>query len=172
MRQDAFYEQAWRPALVAAGSPQTATRFHSLSQWCGFSMLAAGAPITAVAGHLGDTVETISRTYAHCLRDDREIPAAVLDGLGLDEAARARVRSPAGLDLGPSSQEEIAVAILAELVAWRHTRSQDVLVEYATDPVCGMSVAIAGAQHTLEHDGMTYYFCGAHCRRKFEAALV
>ncbi len=92
--------------------------------------------------------------------------------LGLDEESRARVRSPAGLDLGPSSQEEIAVAILAELVAWRHTRSQDVLVEYATDPVCGMSVAVAGAQHTLERDGTTYYFCGAHCRRKFEAALV
>jgi xanthine dehydrogenase accessory factor len=92
--------------------------------------------------------------------------------LGLDEESRARIRSPAGLDLGPSSQEEIAVAILAELVAWRHTRSQDVLVEYATDPICGMSVAVAGAQHTLEHDGTTYYFCGAHCLRKFEAALV
>jgi xanthine dehydrogenase accessory factor len=98
--------------------------------------------------------------------------AAVLDELGLDEEARARVRSPAGLDLGPSSQEEIAVAVLAELVAWRHTRAQDVLVEYATDPVCGMSVAVAGAQHTLEHDGTTYYFCGAHCLRKFQAALV
>jgi xanthine dehydrogenase accessory factor len=97
---------------------------------------------------------------------------AVLDELRLHEEARARVRSPAGLDLGPSSQEEIAVAILAELVAWRHTRTQDVLVEYATDPICGMSVAVAGAQHTLEHDGTTYYFCGAHCRRKFEAALV
>jgi xanthine/CO dehydrogenase XdhC/CoxF family maturation factor len=29
---------------------------------------------------------------------------------------------PAGLDLGSSRQEEIAVAILAQLVAWRHTR--------------------------------------------------
>jgi xanthine dehydrogenase accessory factor len=92
--------------------------------------------------------------------------------LGLDEESRARVRSPAGLDLGPSSQEEIAVAILAELVAWRHTRTKDVLVEYATDPICGMSVAVAGAEHVLEHDGTTHYFCSAHCLRKFEAALV
>ena len=91
---------------------------------------------------------------------------------GFDEESRARVRSPAGLDLGPSAQEEIAVAILAELVAWRHTRSQDVLTEYATDPVCGMSVAIAGARHTREHEGTTYYFCGTGCLRKFEAALV
>jgi xanthine dehydrogenase accessory factor len=92
--------------------------------------------------------------------------------LGLDEESRARVRSPAGLDLGPSSQEEIAVAILAELVAWRHTRTKDVLEEYATDPICGMTVAVARAEHTLEHDGATYYFCSAHCRRKFEAAQV
>jgi xanthine dehydrogenase accessory factor len=92
--------------------------------------------------------------------------------LGLDEESRARVRSPAGLDLGPSSQEEIAVAILAELVAWRHTRTKDVLLDYATDPICGMSVAVAGAEHTLEHDGATYYFCSAHCRKKFQAALV
>jgi xanthine dehydrogenase accessory factor len=96
--------------------------------------------------------------------------AAVL--AGFDEESRARVRSPAGLDLGPSSQEEIAVAILAELVAWRHTRSQDVLREYATDPICGMSVDVARAQYTLEHEGTTHYFCGPGCLRKFEAALV
>jgi xanthine dehydrogenase accessory factor len=92
--------------------------------------------------------------------------------LGLHEEARARVRSPAGLDLGPSSQEEIAVAILAELVAWRHTRTKDVLEEYATDPICGMTVAVTRAEHTLEHGGTTHYFCSAHCRRKFEAAQV
>jgi xanthine dehydrogenase accessory factor len=92
--------------------------------------------------------------------------------LGLHQESRARVRSPAGLDLGPSSQEEIAVAILAELVAWRHTRTKDVLEEYATDPICGMTVAVARAEHTLEHEGTTYYFCSAHCRRKFEVALV
>ena len=44
---------------------------------------------------------------------------------GIDETSIARIRCPAGLDLGPSSQEEIAVAVLAELVAWRH--SSDVL---------------------------------------------
>ena len=48
---------------------------------------------------------------------------AELRARGLDEESVLRVRAPAGLDLGPSSQEEIAVAILAELVAWRHTRA-------------------------------------------------
>jgi xanthine dehydrogenase accessory factor len=39
---------------------------------------------------------------------------------GVGEESLARVHSPAGLDLGGSTQEEIAVAILAQLVAWRH----------------------------------------------------
>ena len=49
--------------------------------------------------------------------------AVVLDALreqGVAAEELARVRSPAGRDLGPSTQEEIAVAILAELVDWRH----------------------------------------------------
>jgi xanthine dehydrogenase accessory factor len=97
---------------------------------------------------------------------------AELRGRGLDDEALARVRCPAGLDLGPSSQEEIAVAILAELVAWRHTKpgSAAELVEAeAVDPVCGMTVSIAGARETVVHDGRTYYFCGAGCRSRFEA---
>jgi xanthine dehydrogenase accessory factor len=93
---------------------------------------------------------------------------------GVDEEALARIRSPAGLDLGPSAQEEIAVAILAELVAWRHTRgpSPAELVEEAIDPICGMTVAVAAARETAVRDGITYYFCGPHCRQRFEGARV
>jgi xanthine dehydrogenase accessory factor len=93
---------------------------------------------------------------------------------GLDEESLARLRSPAGLDLGPSAQEEIAVAILAELVAWRHTRgpSPIELLEEAIDPVCGMTVNVATATETTVRDGVTYYFCSAHCRKQFEAAPV
>jgi xanthine dehydrogenase accessory factor len=97
--------------------------------------------------------------------------AAELRDRGIDEESLARIRSPAGLDLGPSTQEEIAVAILAELVAWRHTRvaSPAELVEEAIDPICGMTVAVATAKETAVRDGVTYYFCSAHCRKKFEA---
>jgi hypothetical protein len=35
--------------------------------------------VTSVAGHLGDTVETLTRVYAHWLRDDRDVPADILD---------------------------------------------------------------------------------------------
>jgi xanthine dehydrogenase accessory factor len=85
------------------------------------------------------------------------------------------VRSPAGLDLGPGSQEEIAVAILAELVAWSHTPGAvrgaieaGPLVE-ALDPVCGMTVPVPGARIAAEHAGTTYWFCSLSCRTRFVA---
>ena len=77
-RRDAFYTAVWRPALVAAGLAADSYVIHILRHWCASSTLAEGVPITAVAGHIGDTVETLSRTYAHWLRDDRDVPADAL----------------------------------------------------------------------------------------------
>jgi integrase len=85
MRRDQFYASAWRPALVGAGLDADRFVFHSLRHFCASSMLAAGAPLTAVAGHLGDTVQTVSEVYLHWLRDDREVPAIVLDRLLADD---------------------------------------------------------------------------------------
>jgi integrase len=65
LRRDQFYDSGWRPALKAAGLAEDRFVFHSLRHFCASTLLAEGAPITAVAGHLGDTVETITRTYAH-----------------------------------------------------------------------------------------------------------
>jgi Cu+-exporting ATPase len=39
----------------------------------------------------------------------------------------------------------------------------------AIDPVCGMSVTVAGARHTAEVSGTGYYFCCAGCRTRFLA---
>ena len=77
-RRDVFYKSVWWPVLIEAGIGARRYKFHSLRHWCASAMLAEGTPITAVAGHLGDTVETVSRTYAHWLREDRDVPAAVL----------------------------------------------------------------------------------------------
>jgi len=99
LRRDQFYSSGWRPALKAAGMCERCKvegrtepsgedgcecrplefRFHACRHWCASTLLAEGAPLAAVAGHLGDTVETVSRIYVHWLRDDREVPAAVLD---------------------------------------------------------------------------------------------
>ncbi len=40
----------------------------------------------------------------------------------------------------------------------------------ATDPVCGMSVAVNDEAITRTYDGTTYYFCGEHCATNFSKA--
>ncbi len=39
----------------------------------------------------------------------------------------------------------------------------------AVNPVCGMTVVADDSSYPLVHDGVTYYFCRAGCRRTFEA---
>ncbi len=43
-----------------------------------------------------------------------------------------------------------------------------VALEPERDVVCGMTVNLATAKHRAEHGGLTYYFCSAGCREKFE----
>ena len=100
---------------------------------------------------------------------------AWLSAHGADEAQLARVRAPAGLDLGATSHDEIAVAILAELVARRAVPgaagSPEVrLPEQAVDPVCGMSVDVATARFTSRYGDEVVYFCAAGCQQAYEAA--
>jgi xanthine dehydrogenase accessory factor len=95
------------------------------------------------------------------------------------EAALARVKNPAGLDLGAQSPEEIALSILAEIVKERPRAAVAASASAATaeaetavtaiDPVCGMSVAVKGARHRATHAGEEYYFCNAGCRERFIA---
>ena len=100
-----------------------------------------------------------------------------LAGRGFDDEAVGRVHAPAGLDLGHVTHEEIAVAILAELVQFRAagrlkaeaTVAAPVGPE-AVDPVCGMTVQVDGARHRLERDGQTYWFCCAGCLTSFDAS--
>jgi xanthine dehydrogenase accessory factor len=114
---------------------------------------------------------------------DRGVPGDQLD----------QVHVPAGLDLGHTTHQEIAVAILAELVQLRAsgalagaspsaaatppagttaavTGSTHAAANpaEATDPVCGMTVPATPAGRPLTHDGVTYYFCSPGCRQKFE----
>ncbi len=136
----------------------------------------ADAVVVATMGH-GDEealapVLELEIGYVGLVASARRAKAvlASLRARGVDEEALARVRSPAGLDLGPSTQAEIAVAVLAELVAWRHERpvvpSAPML---AVDPVCGMEIAAGAAKETAVHEGQTYFFCCAGCRSRFEA---
>ena len=93
---------------------------------------------------------------------------------GVSEEAMARVHAPAGLDLGKVAHEEIAVAILAELVKERAAGNlaaatpAEIPRHEALDPVCGMTVDVATARHSSTFEGTTYYFCSAGCLKQFE----
>jgi xanthine dehydrogenase accessory factor len=96
--------------------------------------------------------------------------AAVADGLreaGLSKGRLARLHTPAGLDIGARSPEEIALAILAEVVATREGPPAAAPPPVALDPVCGMEVPAIPSSLHVEHEGARIYFCCEGCRSAF-----
>ncbi|MBF6594236.1 MAG: XdhC family protein [Thermaceae bacterium] len=124
-----------------------------------------------------------------------------LEVMGVPRAFLSNLKFPAGLDLGAKTPEDVAVSILAEMVALKYgkdaqskgPRAEGQLLQpialnvvqhtavstsepgtrnpepaSATDPVCGMSVDIATARHSYQHQGTVYYFCCPHCKAKFQ----
>ena len=100
---------------------------------------------------------------------------ALLAALPVDAADRSRVHTPTGLDIGARTPQEVALSILAEVVAGRRRHSgRPVETEpsspaSAVDPVCGMTVAAVDESLHLDHDGERYWFCGSGCLRAFAA---
>jgi xanthine dehydrogenase accessory factor len=106
--------------------------------------------------------------------------AAVLGYLadrGVAAGTLARVHVPAGLDLGRTTHQEIAVAVLAELVRLRAAGqlageqgpTADPAAAGPADPVCGMTVVAGPGTRTAAYQGRTYYFCGAGCQQAFDS---
>jgi xanthine dehydrogenase accessory factor len=91
---------------------------------------------------------------------------------GVPAEALESVRNPAGLDIGASLPEEVALSIFAELVQLRRAAVAKpvALPRTEIDPVCGMTVEVETARHRADHDGRTFYFCNPRCREKFLAA--
>ena len=56
------------------------------------------------------------------VRTERLLTELRDEGVDISEADRARIRGPAGLDLGAEGAEEIAAAIVAEIVAVKRGR--------------------------------------------------
>jgi xanthine dehydrogenase accessory factor len=106
----------------------------------------------------------------------------------------ARVKFPAGLDLGGMSAGEIAVSILAEIIQRRHGKGTSPNVAtpgdaaagaevttplrrggqapranlaMARDPICGMPVEIATARHTVVEGDRIVYFCCPGCKAAY-----
>ncbi|MXR52825.1 YHS domain-containing protein [Halovenus sp. WSH3] len=153
---------------------------------------------TGLAAALAGAPEYVGLVASDRRRD--ELADQVADSLALDaEAVIEAVTTPAGLDVGAKTPEEIAVSVLAELVAVRRDAG-DVAVdigdadeisvdtdsaghehdhrdhggdtddETVVDPVCGMDVVPEEAAATVEHDGQTVHFCGEGCAEAFADA--
>ena len=99
--------------------------------------------------------------------------AGVLDELraaGVSEQELAHVDVPAGIDIGSRTPPEIALSILAAIVAVRRAdrRASVEPPPLAIDPVCGMTVAGVPGTPSLEYEGETLYFCCEGCAARFE----
>ena len=105
-----------------------------------------------------------------------------LGGKGFSKEELARVKVPAGIEINAHDPEEIALSIMAQVVAERRSgafpglgaETSDAVPEAgglrAIDPVCNMTVEIATAKYVSEHQGQKAYFCGAGCKETFDAA--
>jgi xanthine dehydrogenase accessory factor len=147
-----------------------------------FSGLASGERYVVVASHgnydeagIRAALEASGCDYV-ALVSSRKRAEVMLSSLGLPEEKKRKLKYPAGLDIGATTAEEIALSILAEMVQLRGARRAPAPVALpiaatAKDPICGMTVDIATARHVLEKDGARYYFCCAGCKEKFAHAV-
>jgi xanthine dehydrogenase accessory factor len=103
--------------------------------------------------------------------------AAVLAALDVPDEQRARVHSPAGLDIGGRTAAEIALSVLAQVVQERRAAERHATPTASTataeparavDPVCGMTVAAVDASPHVTIDGIPTWFCCEGCRKAFE----
>src|SRR6516225_5910718 len=205
------------PHLVVIGGSPMARTLASLADALGWRTDLVDGPdfatdsagersmiVVATQGHGDEDVLTravAARPAYLGLVGSRRRGATVLGYLadrGVSKEDLDRVRVPAGLDLGKTTHQEIAVAILAELV---QLRASGALPASATGTRAGAGAgtgAEAGAKTTrpnrrkaadrpaeavdpvcgmtvatassrpLRHDGADYYFCCAGCRQAFE----
>ena len=186
-----FLEAMLPPTLVHVfGDAPVARALVSVGEALGYAISATSDPderivtdarAVVVASH-GRAEERVLTAALHAdvpyvaLVASRRRGRAVVAGLDVPDEQKARVHTPAGLDIGARTAPEIALSILAEViadrprVAARSTTEPPPPVRAATeavDPVCGMAVAVAESSLQLEHAGQTWYFCGTGCQRAF-----
>lgn len=177
------------PSMIVVGSAPVAEALRSLARHVGWHVetpchldadLMGGIAAAVVASHGRDEEEALTAAlradvpYVGLVASPKR-GAAVLESLDLCSSHTARVHSPAGLDIGARTPDEIALSIMSEIVSLRPRPSGRPVgetaagepVESAIDPVCGMSVVMVDDSLHLDHDGDRFWFCGSGCLRAF-----
>jgi xanthine dehydrogenase accessory factor len=186
------------PRVLVAGDTPIADAVRQLGAQLGLDIVtvADGVPEPA-AGDLALVVASHGRDELHVLLRGLEtgVPYVGLvasrargDGVigelrgdGVTDQLLGLIDVPAGIDIGARTPAEIALSILAKVVAARRRErtggpadaaaavGASTAPALAVDPVCGMTVAAVPGTPSLEHDGETVYFCCEGCKAKFEA---
>jgi xanthine dehydrogenase accessory factor len=170
------------PLVHVVGDSPTAAALFALGRPLGYAIEtwegrpSADAAAVVVASHGKNEEDALvaaleaSVSYVGLVASRRR-GAAVVSALPVSDKLKSRVRTPAGLDIGAATAEEIALSILAEIVAGQPRRDRSLVggVCAEVDPVCGMKV-VAGADtpHAVEN-GRTVWFCGSGCQKAFLA---
>lgn len=170
------------PHVGVVGETPVASALRSLGPGVGYEVgdMSPDDIAVVVASHGRDEEESLEGAllagvpYVGLVASRRR-GAAVLEELRsrgrVGSSDVARVRTPAGLDIGARTAEEIALSILAEIVSVRRAQPSVEPVS-AVDPICGMEVAAASPSPSVEHEGGTVWFCGEGCKRAFEADVA
>jgi xanthine dehydrogenase accessory factor len=172
------------PRIAVVGRTPIGLALASIGERVGYDIdLSDGAPedtshdvAVVVASHGRDEEDALAAALGAGvpyvgLVASRKRGAAVVEELrsrGVAEDRLALLRTPAGLEIGAATAQEIALSILAEIVATRHERVTAPAPASSVDPVCGMTVAVSDSTPSAEHLGRSVYFCCDGCRHAFE----
>lgn len=187
-----------RPTLLVAGDSPVAGTLAAIAPPLGFRFATLGPDgaaevpnpvdtwmvVATFGGYDEDAVEAglrLGLPYVGLVASQRRAGSVLseLRARGHPDEELEIVRSPAGIPLGAEGHAGLALSIMSEVVSLRAERRPGLVrrsVEApevsgtAIDPICGMTVEVAGARHVTGHEGQNYYFCCAGCLREFESS--